>query len=438
VGTTIYALNPATGNYDTYQKGGTYTNHGRRTIVSGQGFFVLASNSSSPQLIFNESAKIATQNTGLNLFMSTSDNLATLNNADIDQHLRLQMSLDSVNTDDIYIGFNSANNAKFVTDEDAPYKPGTGKLSFASISSDNVTLAINKLPWPGQKPTVVPLKATARAKGTYTFNMTEIEAIPQLYEIWLMDAYKKDSLDMRQNASYAFDITADTNSYGSKRFQLVIRQNPALAVHLLNFTAVKATSGAQTAWTIENEQNYTKFTVERSTDGGATFNVLGGVSASAAGAYSFLDRSPANATNMYRLKIENLNGEISYSSPVTLIYGNSATVAKNTILLYPNPAKSTINLTINPGSNVVPLVNPGLLSSKVGAASTMPDVATASNAVYTVKIVNASGLVVKTTTTTQANWQTNVSSLLPGTYIMQVFNNKDNSLVGRGTFVKVE
>jgi len=55
VGPTIYELDPATNNYDVYQVGGTFTNNGTRTIVSGQGFFVLAINSTNPQLISNES-----------------------------------------------------------------------------------------------------------------------------------------------------------------------------------------------------------------------------------------------------------------------------------------------------------------------------------------------------------------------------------------------
>src|SRR6185437_8159917 len=61
VGTTIYELNPATNNYDTYKVGGIHTNKGSRTIASGQGFFVLAANNTTPQLIFNETAKTATQ-----------------------------------------------------------------------------------------------------------------------------------------------------------------------------------------------------------------------------------------------------------------------------------------------------------------------------------------------------------------------------------------
>ena len=132
----------------------------------------------------------------------------------------------------------------------------------------------------------------------------------------------------------------------------------------------------------------------------------------AEGAYSLLDKNPAAGPNMYRLKIEDLNDSISYSKVVTLNYGSGSGLNDN-VLIYPNPAKSTINLTITPLSTANP------------------------NSVYNIIIVNAHGLVVKTATTSQTNWQTNLSNLMPGTYVLQVVNSSDNSLVGKGTFVKL-
>ena len=225
---------------------------------------------------------------------------------------------------------------------------------------------------------------------------------------------------MRHNLTYAFNITADTSSQGSKRFKLVLRQDPSLAVHLLTFTGAKASNGNILAWTTQNEDNYTNFTLERSTDGGVTYNTLNSFTSNSAGGYTFLDTAPATAS-MYRLKMVDLNGAVTYSNIVTLLYANTSAVIKNNISLYPNPAQSTINLTIIPNA----------------ANQSTGSVATASSTGYTIKIMSATGLLVKTSTTTEQTWQTNVSSLLPGTYIMQVVNNGDNSLVGKGTFVKM-
>jgi len=432
VGITVYELNPITNNYDTYQAGGIYTNKGSRTIMSGQGFFVLAANNSSPQLIFNESAKTALQNTGLNLFMATKQDMIHLNGAHIDPHLRLQVAMDSVNTDDIYIGFRSDASTLFVNNEDAPYKKGTGKVKLASFSSDSVLLAINKMPLPGLKQMTIPLFVTASSYGTYKLNMTELEAIPQLYEIWLMDRYNKDSLDIRHNATYTFDLTADSNSYGASRFSLVIRQDPALGVHLLNFTATKTTGGAQTAWQTENEQNYTNFSIERSSDNGATFKALGYFTSNAGGSYSFTDKNPPEGVDLYRLKIEDLNGTISYSNVIKLIYGTQSNAGNSNINIYPNPAKSIINLVMLPakdGSSTTQLLTMNKAVSLVPGKN--------ANLTYSIKIVSITGVVVKTAVSAQSNWQNDVTNLSPGLYIIRVLNNFDKSLVGEGTFVKL-
>jgi len=136
-----------------------------------------------------------------------------------------------------------------------------------------------------------------------------------------MDTFKNDSLDFRANPSYSFNIyMAYGTSYGSGRFSLVVRQNPALGIHLLNFTAVKATGGAQIGWLVENEANYTNFTVQRSTDNGQTFVNLSSLVSSNLGTYSFLDKSPANGTDQYRLQIQDLNGAITYSKVIALSY----------------------------------------------------------------------------------------------------------------------
>ncbi len=412
--------------------GGAYTNHGTRTIVSGEGFFVQTTSNSSPQLIFNESAKTVTQNAGLNLFMTTSSSMASLDNGTVAPHLRLQLAKDSINTDDIYIGFDAAASSKYVLNEDAPNKSGNGGIHLSSISSDNVALAINKLPLPKQIQLTIRLKVNARADGVYELNMTGIVGIPPLFEIWLMDAYQHDSLDMRQNKTYAFNIAlADTNSFGPDRFSLVIRQDPVLGMHLLSFTAAKSSDGAEVAWTIENEQNYTNFTVERSTDNGATFDVLGGFASSALGTYSFLDKTPAATANIYRLKLEDLNGCITYSAIVTLIYGSGDSTIANNISVYPNPVSHVINLAIN--QNNVSKLSTQTAGATASFAKTPANPAQS----YSIKIINVTGSVVTKATSTQNTWQTNVGNLAPGTYIIQVINNSNNTIVGKSTFVKM-
>ena len=240
--------------------------------------------------------------------------------------------------------------------------------------------------------------------------------LPQLYDIWLMDAYRKDSLDMRHNSTYSFNVVkADTTTYGTRRFSLVIRQNPAYAYRLLSFTAAKVSSPVakqvKVSWTAENEQNYTNFTVERSIDTGKTYEVLGGVPASGIGSYAFVDKNPADH-NLYRLKSEDINDAISYSPIVPIYYSSlSNNLVQNNINLYPNPTRSIINVNIGTVTGPAPS--------------------------YSVVITSSAGLLIRQVKSAQTSWQGNVSDLTPGTYIIKVYSNKDQAFIGSGKFVKM-
>jgi len=138
-------------------------------------------------------------------------------------YLRVQLAQDSVNTDNILIKFSPAASANFSRNEDAPFLQGMGSVSFSSLSADHVALAINQLPLVSSG-TTIGLAVSAKATGVYKLNLLTISAIPSTIDIWLKDNYKKDSLDFRNNPTYAFNLTTtDTSTYGSHRFSLVLR-----------------------------------------------------------------------------------------------------------------------------------------------------------------------------------------------------------------------
>jgi DNA-binding beta-propeller fold protein YncE len=407
----IYVYNQVNRNYNIYQSGfggiGTLGNNSN-IIPSGEGFFVCAT-SSSAQLVFNEDSKTSTQAnaTNGNLYLGKPVQ------SEVVQYLHLMLIKDDVNKDGTIISFKSSAKPQFDANEDAAYRPGNGILSLSTTSADNIALAFNARPLPDKTQLIIPLNVNAYSDGTYNLYLATLKSIPDLYDVWLMDAYQKDSLDIKHNPTYSFNITQSVPAtYGSTRFSLVIRQNQAKGVHLLSFTASKVSGGSQITWKTENEQNYTYFTVERSTNGGTTFDVIGSVTSSAQGTYSFLDKAPVKGTDKYRLKIEDLNGTITYSQIVSLDYGDSKNNSPN-IIVYPNPVSNTINLSIiqNNGS-----------TSKLS---------------YGIKVVNITGTVVKNGNTKTATWQENASNLTPGTYVVQVVNNNDNSLVGKTTFIKL-
>lgn len=413
IATYVEVLNPNTGSYGVYYSGSgasgpLNTNGATNVIPSGSGFFVAALNNSAT-LTFNESAKTNAQVTGTSLLMSTTPQTKVNN-----QYLKLQMTKDSIHNENIVIRFNENAKTTFDFNADALYIRGFAPVSLSSSSSDHIALAINQQPLPKQIATRVGLNIAASASGTYTMSLKALAGLPKLYDVWLMDNYRKDSVDMRVNPSYIFDIdTKDTASFGSNRFVLIVRQNPAYAYKLIDFAANKVTNARQAnvVWNTKNEGNYIRFTVERSSDNGETYQILGGVTAADQGNYSFLDKNPANGTNLYRLKQEDINNHISYSRIVTLQYANISSIVSHNLNVYPNPAGGTVNLAI-------------LSQSAEGG-------------IYNIRFVSSTGLVVKEVVSSQALWQGNISSLIPGTYVVRVINNKTQSFVGESKLIKL-
>ncbi|MES2377650.1 MAG: T9SS type A sorting domain-containing protein [Bacteroidota bacterium] len=409
VGSKIWIYNPKTKGYAAYIPGvgGTGFNGGSPNIIpSGEGFFVKAS-AASPTLTFTENAKVNSNVVAANLLLSAA--VAP----PVKQYLRLQLFKDTSNIDETLVFFKNTAKAKFLDAEDAEYLKGNNLLNLASRSTDNVALAINQMPFPQQRQ-VIPLNVTITSNGSYQLNLTEVKNIPAEYGVWLIDAYKKDSLDIKNNPTYSFTATtADTNSFGSKRFSLVLHPNPSLAVHLLNFTGTKTVKEVKLEWTVENEASYTRYVLERSINGGKNFTVLDSLTSASLGVYTDIDPNPAKGQNLYRLKQIDVLGNITYSSVVPIMYADNVvnSIATNLISVYPNPVNSTLNLAITP--------------------------ATAVAANYKITIINISGSVVKSTTSGQATWQGDVSTLLPGTYFVEVTNIKTNTITGKSTFIKL-
>ena len=79
-------------------------------------------------------------------------------------------------------------------------------------------------------------------------------------------------------------------------------------------------------------------------------------------------------------------------------------------MAYPNPTHGSLNLAISQATH-----DPS----------------------YLFEIFNNLGSVVKSGTSNQASWQTDVSELLPGTYLILILNKKTNGVVGRKTIVKL-
>jgi len=406
---SIYVYNPTTKNYSIYTNNsattGTATGStgGSNIIPSGQAFFVRATTTGA-KLIFNESAKVSSQPATLLL--------NALPNPIVDHHLRLQLFKDTINKDETVIIFNATAASAYAENEDALYLQGAGEVNLSNMTSDNVAVGLNQQPFPTKVQTIG-LNVIAASDGNYQLKMTEVSNIPNLFDVWLKDAYMNDSLDIKHNPNYSFNLThSDASSVSPQRFTLVIRQNTAYAYHLLSFNGAEVKGGAQLTWTTENENDFTSFILQRSTDGGKTFTALATTMSNGSGSYSYLDTSPAPGPDEYRLQITDINGAVSYSNIITLLYSSSTVaVSVSNISIYPNPANDVINVAIIPTGTMA--------------------------ATYTINIINSNGNLLKTYTSQQAVWQNNVSGLAPGVYLVKVINNTNGTVLGTDKFIKL-
>jgi hypothetical protein len=342
--------------------------------------------------------------------------------------LRLKLINSTSSSDDIAIGFSALASVLYNPNEDSEYFPGSGPVGFSSLSADNVNLSVNLVPLPAAETRIViRLDVETQSSGAFSLLRSQLDTIPDKYHLWLVDKLTKDSVDLRNTASYAFNINkTDTTTFGSNRFQVVVStcmdMDTIPKAELLKFSAVKSNDTAQLVWTSANELNTSNFIVERSTDGGKTFSAVYCVNSNSSGSYSFADKNPVVGNDSYIIKLTDVNDTVSYSNMITIAFPGavspvlSAPVTKNSINIYPNPSGGIINLSITQSD----------VTSANGNSTT-----------FDIMIMNSSGTIVKTAVSTQASWQDNVNNLVPGTYFVNVVRDDDKSLVGKSKFIKL-
>jgi hypothetical protein len=133
--------------------------------------------------------------------------------------LKIKLQQDSAAIDETLLLYKHSATGNFTNYQDAPYFAGFGRGSLASVTRDGISCVIQTVPF--CRSGGIPLKITAKNDGVYLLKTSLAEDIPASLGIWLKDAYRKDSVNMRL-WNYRFDvIRMDTNTY-AHRFSIVI------------------------------------------------------------------------------------------------------------------------------------------------------------------------------------------------------------------------
>src|SRR5690606_21645838 len=119
-----------------------------------------------------------------------------------------------------------------------------------------------------------------------------------------------------------------------------------LPVQLSYFNAYKANNTSVLNWTTVSEHNNKGFDIEHSTDGkswqsiGFVNSLSDRTSSVAKLDYNFVDKSPVNGNNLYRLKQTDRDGKSTISPTRRVVFDNLTSI----ITVYPNPAREYINI----------------------------------------------------------------------------------------------
>lgn len=187
----------------------------------------------------------------------------------------------------------------------------------------------------------------------------------------------------------------------------------ALPVNLIHFSAtIQQNNQVSLLWKTASEINSSHFVVQRSIDGGQTFEDIGTVASAGNSTtlieYTFIDIDPSNGNNYYRLKQVDIDGE--YENYTIILVNTTAKQTASLLNIFPTPARDEVNFNVDANGSD-----------------------TYTTSVYDVrgKLVRSyDQLIIEGTTTVTVN----IADLSWGSYYIILQNN--SNLYKRGKFIK--
>jgi len=316
-------------------------------IQPGQAFFVVnSSNVAARSLVITEANK-TTGNT--NVFRTTTGTSTMGIQLFLAGNAAAGTSQDGAN-----VLFNSSfSNA--VNDDDA------GKFTNIdeniAVQRGSKLMSIERRNVPANPNDTVFLKTWQFTQNSYTLRVASNNFDASM-NAYLQDSYlnSETQLNLSGTTDVTFSTTAVAASTAANRFKIVFRSNGALPVSITGLKAFQQNAGVQVEWNTVNETNMAVYEVEKSIDG-TTFSKAGTVIATGASSYNWLDASPVNGNNYYRIKLVDRNGTFKYTQVVNVKIGG----IRNTFTVVGNPVKNkTVTLqmgNVEKGSYTVNVFN---------------------------------------------------------------------------------
>ncbi len=145
--------------------------------------------------------------------------------------------------------------------------------------------------------------------------------------------------------TYYFRITHDISTLATPLeswktpYTFNVSEIVVLPLVLLDFQAKKEKNTIHLTWNVANAKSVKSIVLEKSTDGKGWTDLVDNPIGTDNMMSEYLDRNPNVGDNFYRLKIENSDGKITYSSILQTPFQRSGLFIKN---LYPNPFEETL------------------------------------------------------------------------------------------------
>jgi hypothetical protein len=162
---------------------------------------------------------------------------------------------------------------------------------------------------------------------------------------FVQDVYAGTSipLNLNGNTQIPFTVTTDPNSARPDRFRIVFTNASTVSgVTPVTYTDVKAlqnNNNVNVQWQVDNELNVSKYEVEKSSDG-TQFTSVATIAPSgkSSSTYNWVDATPSDGVNYYRIEEVDDNGVINYSEVVAANVNKTG----SSINVYPNPVISGV------------------------------------------------------------------------------------------------